>query len=82
VIHVGNAGRNSVEGFERAHERAGWIYLDFDTAAGRNADRLRQTNRAGLKPRRPFGPVGHHLQLAYSLRDRGRREAQGRAGRQ
>jgi hypothetical protein len=82
VIHVGDTGFYRVEGLERAHERPGWKNLDFDAATGRGADRLRQTNRARVKARRSFGPVGHHLQLSDTLRNRGRREAQGRAGGQ
>jgi hypothetical protein len=39
-----------VEGLERADECAGWKYLDFDAPAGRSADRLGETNRAGLEP--------------------------------
>ena len=82
VIHVGDAGPDRVEGLERAHQRAGRKNLDLDAAAGRGADRLRETDRAAVKARRTLGPVGHHLQLSDSLRDRGRREARGRAGGQ
>jgi hypothetical protein len=56
AIHVGDAGPYRVEGFERAHQRTGWIHLDFDTPSGREADCLRETNCAGLKThRRPGG---------------------------
>jgi len=82
VIHISDAGPDRVEGLERANERAGREYLDVDAAIARGADPLRQTSRAGLKPRRACGPVGHHLQLADALGDRGRREAQGCAGGQ
>jgi hypothetical protein len=77
MIHVGDAGPYRVEGFERAHQCAGRKNLDLDAAAGRIADRLREANRAGLKARRTFRPIGHHLQLSDSLCDRGRWEAQG-----
>ena len=49
VIHVGDTGPYRVEGFERAHKRAGRKHLDLDAPAGRGADRLRETNSAGLK---------------------------------
>src|ERR1700738_153153 len=58
MIHVGNTGPDRVEGFERAHERASRKYLDIDAAAGRRADRLRETNCAGVRTRRGFRPVG------------------------
>jgi hypothetical protein len=82
MIHVGHAGTYRVEGFERAHERAGRKHLDLDAPAGRDADRLREPNRVGVKARRPLGPIRHHLQLSDSLRDRGRRETQGDTGGQ
>jgi hypothetical protein len=61
MIDVGNTGPYRVKGLERAHQRAGRKYLDLDATAGRGADRLRETNSAGMKTRCPFGPVGHHL---------------------
>jgi hypothetical protein len=73
--HVGHAGAYGIEGFERTHQRADRKDLDFDTAGGRNADRLREADCAGVKAGRTFGPVGHHLQLSNSLRDRGRGKA-------
>ena len=75
MVHVSDAGPDRVEGLERAHKRAGRKYLDLDAAAGRGADRLGEANCAGVKARRALGPVGHHLQLPDSLRNRGRREA-------
>jgi hypothetical protein len=82
MIHVSDAGTYRVEGFERANERTGRKHLDLDAAIGRNADRLRKTNCAGVKTRRTFGPVGHHLQLSDSLGDHWGGEARSRAGGQ
>jgi hypothetical protein len=73
--HVGDAGAYCIEGFEWTHQRAGRKDLDFDAAGCRNTDRLRQTHGVGVEARRVCGPVGHHLQLPNSLRDRGRRKA-------
>jgi hypothetical protein len=82
MIHVGNTGTYRIKGLERAHQRPDRKHLDFDAAAGRGADRLRETNRAGVKAREPVRSVGHHLQLPDSLRDRRRGEGHGRAGGQ
>jgi hypothetical protein len=80
VIHVGDAGPDRVEGFERADKCAGRKNLDLDTSARGIADRLRETDRHGMNTWRCVGPVGHHLQLSDSLRDGGRGKGQGRAG--
>jgi hypothetical protein len=74
VIHVGETGADRVEAFERTNERTGRKNFDFDASAGRSADGLRETNRAGVMAC-IFGPVGHHLELAEALRDCGRWEA-------
>src|SRR5262245_2318124 len=72
VIHISDTGPDRVEGFERANERAHREHLNANATIARGGDPLRQTLRAGLKPRRPRGPLGHHLQLSESLSD-GRR---------
>ena len=82
MIHVGGTSTDRVERFERADERAGRIYFDFDAATGRLTYRLRETNRTALQARRPLWPVGHHLELTDSLRDRRRGEGHGRTGGQ
>jgi hypothetical protein len=82
MVHVSDTGPYRVKGLERAHQRAGRKNLDFDAFSRRGTDRLRKANRTGVKTWRTVGPVGHHLQLPNSLRNRGCREAQGRAGAQ
>jgi hypothetical protein len=80
VIHVGDAGRDRIERFERAHKRSSGKNLDLDAAVGGNADHLRETQRTGVKARCVLGPLGHHFQSSDSLSNRGRREAHTRAG--
>jgi hypothetical protein len=65
--------RNRIKGFERANKRTGQEYLYFDAPSGRDLNCLRETKRAWVKAR-AIRPVGHHLQLSYSLRNRWRRE--------
>src|SRR5215510_10907411 len=79
VIHIGKTGPDRIENFECTNERACRKDLDVNAAIARGADPLRQTIRAGLKPRRPCGPGGHHLQLSESLSDGWCREDQCRA---
>ena len=82
MIHISDAGADRFEGLKWANERAGRKHLDVDASSGRGANPLRQTSRAGLKTRRPCGPIGHQLQLSDFLCDRGCRETQGRTGGQ
>jgi hypothetical protein len=48
VIHVGDAGSDRVEGFQRPDKRTGRKNLDLDASAGGVTDRLRETNRHGV----------------------------------
>jgi len=49
VVHVGKARRNRVEGFERPDQLTGCEYLDVEPAAGKRADRCRDTFGARLQ---------------------------------
>src|SRR5262249_10809572 len=79
MIHVGDTGAYRFEVFERADKPSGQKNLYFDAPSGRGLDRLCETNCAWVKAG-TFGPVGHHLELSYSLRNRGRRENSGGTG--
>jgi hypothetical protein len=70
-VHVGDASGYCVKCFECAHERTGRKNLDFNASSCRGTNRLRKANRTGVKTWRTVGPVGHHLQLPNSLRNRG-----------
>jgi hypothetical protein len=69
-------------GLERTHECTGGKNFDLDTPAGRDADCLRKTNRAGVQARETVRPVGHHLQLPDALCNRRRGKGRGRPGGQ
>src|SRR6516164_1877377 len=71
MIHISNAGPHRIEGLEWAHERAAWEHLDVDASPGRGPDSLCQASRTRVKPWRPCGPIGHHLQLSQPLSNRG-----------
>src|SRR5262245_44124847 len=77
MIHVCDAGTYCVKSFEWANERPGQKNFDFDTATSCGADCLREPNCAWVKARQTCGPVGHHLELSYSLGDCRRGKAQG-----
>jgi hypothetical protein len=77
-----SATPDCIEGLEWANERARKKDLYLDASSSRGIDCLREAQGAWIKARKTFGPVGHHLQLSYSLRNRGCREAQGRTGGQ
>src|SRR5262245_53911790 len=82
MIHVGDAGTDRVEGFERADECSRQEDLDLDASSSRRLDGLREANSAWVEAGQTLRPIGHHLQVPDALRDRGCREAQGCGRRQ
>src|SRR5262245_23942514 len=77
--HVGDAGADRIKSLKRADERPRQKNLYLDATPGRDLDCLREAKSTWVKAG-AGRPVGHHLQLSYSLRNRGRREAQGCTG--
>src|SRR5262249_28524041 len=71
VVHVGKAGRNRIERFERADQLTGCEHLYVEPALGERGDRRGETLSARLKTRQGFGPDCDHLELAHTLRNRG-----------
>jgi hypothetical protein len=48
MVHVSDTGPYRVKGLKRAHQRAGRKNLDLDAPGRIVADRMRETDRAGV----------------------------------
>ena len=82
MTHVGDARPDCIETLKRTDKCTSRKHLDLNTSPGRGADCLREPNRARVKARGTFWPVGHHFELSKALSDRGRRKARGLLRRQ